>query len=58
MLESNKGMNGTVLEEGTLGGNGLFTLVFLLGRRSRRIPAGLGMLPLRGDTAVQALSAR
>lgn len=39
---------GAVLEEGRLGGNGLFTFVFLLGRRSRRIPpgAGLGAIPL------------
>lgn len=39
-------MNGTVLEEeGTPGGNGLFTLVFLLGRCSCRIPAGVGNNP-------------
>lgn len=47
MLRATRGMNGTGLEEeeeGTLGrGMGyLFTLVFLLGRRSRRIPGRAG----------------
>lgn len=44
---------GAVLEEGTLGGNGLFTFVFLLGRRCRRIPSRSGA---RGQR-MQALSA-